>query len=139
MAGKTPCPKCGEENYPTDRQCLSCGTALQAAAARPVAAPTQSATARVTPGAASPPRQTNILSTEGVPMWLYVPSVLPLGIMIVTRGGAIWGALGACLVGLNLKIARSESLPLAARLGLVLAITAAAYGAVVALVVASRR
>jgi len=43
MSGKVTCPKCGESNYATDRQCLSCGTDLTPAtnqgAAPPAAAP----------------------------------------------------------------------------------------------------
>lgn len=50
MPDKVACPKCGEANYATDRQCLSCGAALTPAAA-PAATPV-----RVVPGAALPAR-----------------------------------------------------------------------------------
>lgn len=59
-AEKRPCPKCGESNYATDRECMSCGTALLAPKAppspmpAPPAAPTPSASRQHTTTSSSP-------------------------------------------------------------------------------------
>ncbi|MHB8994130.1 MAG: hypothetical protein ACYC63_02655 [Armatimonadota bacterium] len=130
MSEKLPCPKCGENNYTTDRECLSCGAALQAvakpAAQRPGEAPVAARpVATLDPPAAMPP-------------WLWVLAVLPLGIMILTRGGAIWGAMGGGLMGLNMWVGKKPELHIGVRTGIILAVTAVAYAIVIPLVVAAR-
>jgi hypothetical protein len=66
--------------------------------------------------------------------YLLVPAVLPFGIMILTRGGAIWGALGGVVAVACLALAQVESMPRVARLGLILLINAALYGMIFSLV-----
>lgn len=39
MSEKVACPKCGEQNYSTDRECLSCGAALVTASSPPPVPP----------------------------------------------------------------------------------------------------
>jgi hypothetical protein len=65
--------------------------------------------------------------------YMLVPAVLPFGIMAVTRGGAIWGAVGGVLAVSCLFVAQAEQLPKAARLGIILLINVAAYGGVIAM------
>jgi hypothetical protein len=65
--------------------------------------------------------------------YMLVPAVLPLGIMIVTRGGAIWGAIGGALAALCVFVAQAEELPKAARLAIIVLVNAAAYAGVIAM------
>jgi hypothetical protein len=65
--------------------------------------------------------------------YLMIPAVLPFGIMIVTRGGAIWGGLGGVVAVICLAIAQYEPIPRMARLGLILGINVALYAAIIAL------
>lgn len=69
--------------------------------------------------------------------YLLVPSLLPFGIMAVTGGGAIPGAIGGALAVACLAVAQVETLHKAARLAIILAITAAAYGVTISLVAAA--
>jgi hypothetical protein len=69
--------------------------------------------------------------------YLLVPAVLPFGIMIVTRGGAIWGALGGGVAVACLAIAQVESIPRAGRLAIILVINAALYAGIIALMSAA--
>jgi LSD1 subclass zinc finger protein len=62
-----------------------------------------------------------------IPLYLFVPAVLPLGIPLLTLGGALWGALGCGLAGACLGIARREQWPPAVRLTLSLLLTFAGY------------
>ncbi|MEN6303866.1 MAG: zinc ribbon domain-containing protein [Armatimonadia bacterium] len=134
MGAKVACPKCGEENYPTDRQCLSCGTALQAAAKpAPAAAPA------TTPVAAKAPEKPAAAPNAQMEWYLWAPAVLPMGIMIFTRGGAIWGAMGGALVGLNMWVGKKSDINLGLRIGIMLASSALAYGIVIPLVMAARK
>jgi len=66
--------------------------------------------------------------------YLLVPAILPFGIMILTRGGAIWGALGGAVAVGCLYVAQVESMPKLARLVLIAVINAALYAAIYALV-----
>jgi WD40 repeat protein len=68
-----------------------------------------------------------------IPPYLYVPAVLPLGIPALTRGGALWGALGFGLAGGCLAIIRREQWPAAARVASALGLSAAGYAVVIAL------
>lgn len=71
--------------------------------------------------------------------YLLVPALLPFGIMAVTRGGAIWGAVGGALAVACIAVAQIETLHKLVRLAIILAISAAAYGVVFSLVAASTR
>jgi hypothetical protein len=70
--------------------------------------------------------------------YLLVPALLPFGIMILTRGGAIWGALGGLVAVACLAIAQIESVPRAGRAALILLINVAIYGAILSLVRTTR-
>jgi LSD1 subclass zinc finger protein len=65
-----------------------------------------------------------------IPAYLFVPAVLPLGIPLLTLGGALWGALGFGLAGGCLAIVRREQWPTALRLILALLLAFAGYGVV---------
>lgn len=67
--------------------------------------------------------------------YLLVLSFLPFGIMILTRGGALWGAIGGGLAMLCLVVSQNEKLPILVRLLIVLGISACLYGLVLMLVV----
>lgn len=70
------------------------------------------------------------------PKWGYAFMVACIAIMIATRGGAIWGALGGGVGGLCLKISQSTNIPLAGRIAACTAITIALWAAIITLVVA---
>jgi hypothetical protein len=69
--------------------------------------------------------------------YLLVPAVLPFGIMIVTRGGAIWGALGGGVAVACLAIAQLESIPRLGRLAIILLINVALYAGIIAMMSAA--
>lgn len=69
--------------------------------------------------------------------YLLLLAFLPFGIMIVTRGGAIWGGIGGALAMLCFVVAQNEKLSLAVRVLVMLLISAAAYSAVIALVMST--
>jgi hypothetical protein len=69
--------------------------------------------------------------------YLLVPAILPFGIMILTRGGAIWGALGGVVAFACLALVQVESIPKIGRLLLILGVNAMLYAAIVTLVAAS--
>jgi hypothetical protein len=71
-----------------------------------------------------------------VPLWLYVPAVLPLGIMAVTQGGAIWGALGGGLAAGCIAIVRRDEISAALRLVIVLLLTAIGYAIPISIMIA---
>jgi hypothetical protein len=62
-----------------------------------------------------------------VPWWLLAPALLPLGIPILTQGGAVWGALGGGLAGLCFSLATLERLSPAVRVAACLGAAAAGY------------
>jgi WD40 repeat protein len=66
-----------------------------------------------------------------VPRYLFALAVLPMGIPILTRGGALWGALGFGLAAACVGIARREQWPMPVRLLLSLLLTLLGYGVVV--------
>jgi hypothetical protein len=66
--------------------------------------------------------------------YLLLPAVLPFGIMVLTRGGAIWGALGGIIAVVCLTVAQMEAMPRAARLGLIILINAALYWGIITMV-----
>ena len=59
--------------------------------------------------------------------YLFVPALLPIGIPILTKGGAIWGGLGAGLFGACIGIAQLDKLPKGARLAICIGISLVAY------------
>jgi hypothetical protein len=63
-----------------------------------------------------------------IPAFLFVPAVLPLGIPVLTMGGALWAALGCGLAGGCLAIVRREQWPTGLRLILSLLLAFAGYG-----------
>jgi len=67
-----------------------------------------------------------------IPPYLYVPAVLPLGIPVLTLGGALWAGLGFGLAGACTGIIRREQWPVAARVASVLGLSAAGYAVVFA-------
>jgi hypothetical protein len=71
--------------------------------------------------------------------YLLVPAVLPFGIMLLTRGGAIWGALGGGIAFGCLAIAQNESMPKAGRIAVMLLINAVLYAVIIFLVIAASR
>jgi hypothetical protein len=71
-----------------------------------------------------------------IPWYLFAPAFLPLGIPIVTLGGALWAALGAGLFGACLAVARIEKLPAGVRVLLSLLLAGLGYGIVFAVVLA---
>jgi hypothetical protein len=76
------------------------------------------------------------VSEYKIPTYLFVLAVLPFGIMIVTRGGALWGAVGGGLFAVGVAVAKRQELPLAARIAILVLINVLAYGGVIALVLA---
>jgi hypothetical protein len=62
-----------------------------------------------------------------VPWWLFVPALLPLGIPVLTQGGAVWSALGGGLAGVCLSLAVLERLPAAVRVPACLGVAAVGY------------
>jgi WD40 repeat protein len=72
-----------------------------------------------------------------IPWYLFLPAFLPLGIPIITLGGAIWGALGAGLFAACLALARVEKLPAIVRVLLALLLSGIGYAIVIAVVVSS--
>jgi hypothetical protein len=72
-------------------------------------------------------------ASAGVPKWLYVIAVLPVGIPILTLGGALWGAIGCGLAGANVKIAQNQNMSIGARVGIMLGLTVLGYAILFAL------
>lgn len=58
------------------------------------------------------------------PAWGWVFFAACLGILVLTRGGAVWGAAGGAVGGVCLKVSQSRQLPLAAKLAICSALTA---------------
>lgn len=71
---------------------------------------------------------------QKAPPWGWGFCAACLAIMIVTRGGAIWGALGGGVGGLCLKVAQAQSLPVPLRIVICTAVTAALWVGIVMLV-----
>ncbi|MCE9547553.1 MAG: hypothetical protein K8T25_18955 [Planctomycetia bacterium] len=63
----------------------------------------------------------------GLPWYLYVVSALPIGIPILTMGGAIPGAIGFGLASACFGIAQKEEWPIAGRILASLALSMVAY------------
>ncbi|MGD8238968.1 MAG: hypothetical protein PVH68_10480 [Armatimonadota bacterium] len=68
-----------------------------------------------------------------LPWYFYLLSILPIGIPILTLGGAIPGALGGALCYANFAIAQQEDWPVSHRVGLALLLTVTGYGLVLLL------
>ena len=71
-----------------------------------------------------------------MPIYLFVLTLLPFIVPILTRGGAIWGALGGGLWFACLLIAKQQQIPLIARILLILLISAGSIGATIAMMAA---
>lgn len=71
-----------------------------------------------------------------LPWTLYIPVILPLGIPIVTLGGAIPAMVGFGIAAANFGIAQQEQWPLASRLLLMFLLFALGVAGIFALVVA---
>jgi hypothetical protein len=70
--------------------------------------------------------------------FLYVLALLPVGIPIITVGGALPAALGAGLAAGNAAVAQQEKLSMAARVGIMVGLSAAGYVALFLLLSALR-
>jgi hypothetical protein len=94
-AEKKPCPKCGELNYLSDRNCLSCG-ALLIAVPRPPPPPPPTRTALPPPvaptadsgfGALIPARNPSALAAYYLGLFSLIPVLgLPMGIIAFVLG-----------------------------------------------------
>ena len=63
----------------------------------------------------------------GVPWYLLVLAMLPVGVPIITVGGFIWGGLAGGLIGANLTVAQVDKLPQIARIFIILALSMVGY------------
>jgi hypothetical protein len=70
--------------------------------------------------------------------YLLAPAVLPFGIMIVTRGGAIWGGLGGIIAVACIAVAQLEAIPRIGRLAIILLINVVLYALIISLVHAAK-
>jgi hypothetical protein len=68
-----------------------------------------------------------VLSDYRLPWYFFVISVLPIGIPIITLGGAIAGAAGAALVMVCLGVSQNDNLSIPARLAITIGIVIASY------------
>ena len=68
------------------------------------------------------------------PIWGYAFCVACLSILILTRGGAIWGFAGGALGSICLQISRQKSWPLIGRILACSLITVSFWGAMIALI-----
>ena len=62
-----------------------------------------------------------------IPWYLILVALLPVGIPVLTLGGALPGLLGGGMAGLSLYIAQNERLSLAVRIVLCLLVAMVAY------------
>jgi hypothetical protein len=72
-----------------------------------------------------------------LPWYFYPVALAPVGIPILTQGGAIWGALGFGLAGLCYTIVQKEDWPVAARVAAALCVSGVGYAVVMTLVAGS--
>lgn len=72
------------------------------------------------------------------PWWGYGFMVACLAIMILTRGGAIWGALGGGVGSICMKVSQNQNMPVAMKLTICAAITGTLWVAIAMLVMAAR-
>ena len=72
------------------------------------------------------------------PPWAWAFFVACMAIMVLTRGGAIWGAIGGGVGGICLKVAQATSIPLAARIAICTVITGILWAGIIVLVAAAR-
>jgi hypothetical protein len=73
-----------------------------------------------------------------MPVYLWVLALLPIGMPVITRGGAIPGAIAGAMVMVTYGIVQREDWPLAARIAGALAVSAGLYSTALALVAASQ-
>ena len=73
------------------------------------------------------------------PAWGWAFFAACLAIMIVTRGGAIWGAVGGGFGGLCIKVSQNPNLSVATRVALCCLITVALWAGILGLVWALQR
>lgn len=94
---KKPCPKCGEGNYPSDRNCMSCGALLSPLKAPPppppVAPPPPRAFTPVAPaadsgfGALIPIKNSAALGSYYIGIFSLLPLIgLPMGVIALVLG-----------------------------------------------------
>jgi hypothetical protein len=69
-----------------------------------------------------------------MPWYFWVLVLLPAGIMVITRGGALAGGFAGGLAAANYGLLQHEDWPLAVRIAAVLGIAAAGYAALFALI-----
>jgi hypothetical protein len=60
--------------------------------------------------------------------YVWVLALLPVGILVLMRGGAIWGALAGAMIGLALFVAHLDRLPRILRLGMLFGVGVLSYG-----------
>ncbi len=77
------------------------------------------------------------LTAYRLPWYFHLLSWLPIGIPIVTFGGAIFGAIGGGLVAVCYTIAGKEDWPSPVRLLIISLLVAAGYGVLVTLLIAA--
>lgn len=68
-----------------------------------------------------------------MPGYFMALALAPVGIMAVTLGGALWGALAGGLCALNYGLLQQEEWPQPLRVGLALAATGVGYAGVIAM------
>ncbi len=90
------------------------------------------------PAAAPDEDQQATSNKPQTPAWGWAFFVACLAIMIATRGGAVWGALGGGVGGACLKISQNRQIPVLARFLVCAAITAVLWGVILALVAVRR-
>ncbi len=76
-----------------------------------------------------------VLDNYKIPWMLFLLVMLPLGIPIITLGGALPAMIGCGLVGANFAIVQNEDRSVAGRVGLCLLLTGVAYAGFVAILV----
>ena len=72
-------------------------------------------------------------SAHKLELYFYLLAVLPLGIPIITLGGAIPAGLGAGLCAANLGVAQKDDLSVPVRAGIMVGLSAVGYGILFAL------
>lgn len=62
-----------------------------------------------------------------LPWYLYLPAALPLGIPVITMGGAIWGGLGGGLAAGCVAVAQRDRWSVGTRIGVMMGMVVAGY------------
>ncbi len=122
-----PCPGCGAEMAPGTVLCMACGHDLRTGKRRK----TKVVVPKRNPDKEDDEDEKKVEST----WWGWIFFVACMAILVATRGGALWGALGGMAGSACLKIAGSREIPLAARLSVCVLITASVWGFIIWLLV----